>query len=147
MFYYKNRKKWKLKKRTTSKYKSSLEKRFAELAQKLELNFTYESDKIPYVVPSHYLPDFKIAPNRYVETKGYFSSSNRQRMLCFKEQHPEIDICFMFGNADNKLNAKSTTTYREWSLKHGFKCADIKDGLPKNWWKINDRKKVAKTKP
>ena len=124
-------------------YKSGLEKRFADLAEKVGLPFLYEEDKIPYVVPSHYNPDFKIAENRYIETKGFLSSSNRQRMLCFQEQHPEIEICFLFGNADNKLSSKSKTTYKEWATKHGFRNADIRDGLPVHWW---DKEKTSANK-
>ena len=122
------------KKKVTGPYKSGLEGKFVVLANKNKLAFEYEPDSFPYVVPSHYTPDFKIAENRYVETKGYLSPSNRQRMICFKEQHPEIEICFLFGNSENKLNAKSKTTYKEWATKHGFRNADIHDGIPANWW-------------
>ena len=135
MPYYKHRKRPRKKIVHKSKYKSGLEEKFAQLAEKQKLKFTYEPAKFPYVVQSHYLPDFEIAKNRFVETKGFFSASNRQRMLMFKEQYPNVEILFLFGNADNKLNARSKTTYREWAEKHGFRCSDIRDPLPKAWWR------------
>lgn len=123
------------KRKKGSVYKSGLEEKFASLAEQKKLKFKYELTTFTYVVPSHYTPDFQIAENRFVETKGYLSPSNRQRLICFKEQHPNIEICLLFGCASNKLNAKSKTTYREWAKKHGFRCGDIKDGIPANWWK------------
>jgi Autographiviridae endonuclease I len=135
------------KKKRKGPYKSGLEGKFVVLAEKKKVAFKYEVDTFSYVVPSHYTPDFKIADKTYIETKGYLSPSNRQRLICFKEQHPDITICLLFGNADNKLNSKSKTTYREWAKKHGFPCADIRDGLPLKWWGKNDgNKKTRKTK-
>jgi hypothetical protein len=80
------------------------------------------------------VPDWKIAPNVYIETKGYLAPSNRANILSFKEQHPDIRVLLLFANADNKLNAKSQTSYGEWATKNGVEWADIRKGLPVHWW-------------
>lgn len=116
------------------KYKSRLEATFAELCFKHGLGFKYEADKFPYVRPSNYIPDWKIADTVYIETKGYLAPSDRAKMVAFKEQYPKITILMVFANADNKLNSKSKTTYGEWATKHGFDWHDFRDGLPTHWW-------------
>lgn len=105
------------------------------MIQQKGLQAQYEADRLPFVRSSHYVPDWKIRKDVYIETKGYFSPSNRANMLSFREQHPGIRIYFVFGNASNRLNSKSNTTYAEWCNKHGFKFTDIKKGVPLDWWK------------
>lgn len=117
------------------KYKSKLEADFAALCFKHGVGFKYESSKFPYVRPSHYNPDWEIAKDVFIETKGYLAPSNRANLIAFKEQYPHVKILLLFGNAQNKLNARSKTTYAEWAEKHGFEWADFRDGLPLHWWK------------
>lgn len=123
------------------KFKSRLEQRAAQMMELAGLPFKYEPDKFPYSRLSHYIPDWKIGENVYIETKGYLSPSNRANILAFREQHPSIRIYFLFGCASNKLNAKSQTTYAEWCDRHGFKWADIRKGIPKDWW---ERRELVK---
>lgn len=117
------------------KYKSRLESDFATLCFKHGVGFEYEATRIPYTRLSHYVPDWKIGPDVYIETKGYLAPSNRANILSFKEQYPGIRILFLFGNADNRLHSKSKTTYAQWAEKHGLEYADIRKGLPLHWWK------------
>ena len=124
----------KYKNKNNEKYKSFLEKQFTTKAKKQLLPFSYETDKFKYVIQSHYLPDFKIREGVYIETKGYFSGSNRSRMLAFKEQYPDITIFLVFQKPHNKINKNSDTTYAEWSTKHGFEWSDIAKPLPRKWW-------------
>ena len=93
------------KKSRRGKYKSRLELYFATLAEKANLPFQYEPDRIPYTRPSNSVPDWKIADGIYIETKGYLAPSNRANLIAFKEQHPKIKILLAFGNAENKLNS------------------------------------------
>ena len=116
------------------KYKSRLELLFATLAFRQGLPFEYEPERFPYVRPSHYIPDWRIAKNVYIETKGYLAPSNRQNLIAFKEQNPKIRILLLFANAENKLNARSKTTYAQWAEKHEFEWFDIRKGLPTHWW-------------
>ena len=96
----------------------------------------YESDKLKYWVEHTYNPDFTIRENTYIETKGRFLSADRAKHLYIKEQHPEVKVYFLFGNASNTLTKSSKTTYAEWCDKHGFKWADFyRDGIPQEWFK------------
>lgn len=107
------------------KYKSLLERDFAKLLDKSGIDYQYEADKIPYVRPSNYTPDWKIGKNTYLETKGEFSPSQRNNMLSFLEQHPDIEIIMIFAQADNKLNKKSKMTYAEWCKRHKIKYHNL----------------------
>lgn len=101
----------------------------------------YEPERFPYIVRSHYLPDWRIAPNIFVETKGYFSPKNRSNLLAFREQYPEVTILLMFQKSDNKINKTSKTTYASWAEKHEFMWADIREGIPKAWVALAHKKK------
>ena len=117
------------------KYKSRLELFFATLCEKNGVSFEYEAVRFPFVKPSHYVPDWRIGKNVYIETKGYLAPSDRAKLVAFGEQWPDIRILLLFGNASNKLNSRSKTTYGQWATKAGFEWADIRDGLPLHWWK------------
>lgn len=116
-------------------YKSSLEKKAADL---LPPECKYEPDKIAYEIPRSmhkYTPDFKIKDKVYIEVKGIFDSDDRKKHLLVKQQHPDIQIKFLFGKPHNKLNRASKTTYAMWCEANGFEWADIKEGIPKDWLK------------
>src|SRR3990167_1481711 len=125
---------YKTSKKNKGKYKSHLEVRFATKAKTQGLNIQYEANIFPYVRPSHYTPDWKIGPQTYIETKGYFSPSDRAKILTFLEQYPGIKLYLIFGNAKNKLNKNSRTTYGEWAKKHGIEFGDIRESLKRDWW-------------
>lgn len=116
------------------KYKSRLELFFATLCFKHGVRFEYEPERIRYTRLAHYVPDWRIGPRIFIETKGYLAPSNRSNLVAFKEQHPEYRILLLFANADNKLNSRSKTTYGEWADRAGFEWADIRKGLPLHWW-------------
>ena len=108
-----------------TKYKSGLEKRFAELCFKNGVKAEYEKTRFKFVKVGHYTPDWKINDKLYVETKGYFSPSNRGNLLSFREQHPDVEIFLVFGQPENRLTKKSKTTYAAWCEQHGFRWASI----------------------
>lgn len=121
------------------KYKSGLEARFAELLKKINIQAEYEATRFKFVKVGHYTPDWKISDNLYIETKGYFSPSNRGNLLSFKEQHPEVEIFLVFSAPHNKLNSKSKTTYAEWADKHGFRWSGI-GNFPVKLFKQKEKK-------
>jgi len=127
---YKRLKSW-------GKYRSGLEKRIGDALKALGIKFKYESLKISYTKPStphKYTPDF-ILPNKIIiEAKGIFSSSDRKKHLLVKEQHPGLDIRFVFSNSRNKLYKGSKSTYADWCNRHGFLFADKE--IPKEWLSI-----------
>lgn len=119
-------------------YRSGLEEKIANILVERSADFSYESEKISYVIPASdhkYSPDFRIVrPNGsilFIETKGIFNADDRKKHLLIKQQHPELDIRILFQNANTKISKGSKTTYGEWCDKHGFIYAS-KD-IPANW--------------
>jgi hypothetical protein len=98
------------------------------------INFKYESTILQYVKPitkHRYTPDITLDNGILVEIKGYFTSSDRKKHLLVKEQYPDLDIRFVFGNSKNKLNKNSKTTYADWCEKNNIKYAD--KTIPRDW--------------
>lgn len=83
--------------------------------------------------PRKYHPDFLLANGIYIEAKGWFKSSDRQKHLAIKYAHPHLDIRFVFSNPNNKIGKKSNTTYAMWCERNGFKYA--KGTVPPEWIK------------
>ena len=52
-------------------------------------------------------------------------------MILVKQQHPELDIRFVFSNSRQKISKQSKTTYGMWCEKHGFLYAD--KTVPQEW--------------
>lgn len=115
-------------------YRSGLEESIAQELTALGVPVSYETDVIAYAQPAKprkYHPDFKLRDGLYVETKGRFVTADRQKHLLIKEQHPEIEIRFLFSNSRTRISKKSPTTYGMWCEKHGFKYAD--KHIPPSW--------------
>ncbi len=81
--------------------------------------------------PRHYTPDFPLRNGIIVETKGRFVTEDRVKHKLIKEQHPDLDIRFLFSNSRTKLSKGSPTTYGMWCTKHGFDYAD--KTIPQAW--------------
>ena len=122
------------------RYRSQFEANFARNLRERKITSLYEQDKIQYIPkPRTYTPDFYIEEGDfYVETKGRFFATDRTKHLLIKEQHPDIDIRFVFLNAKNKLDKRSRTTYAQWCEKNGFLYSEKR--MPEEWMKV-------KTKP
>ena len=124
------------------KYKSRFEKRFASDLKQRRIVFDYEKHKFSYqpkiknYTPDFYMPEFDL----FVETKGFFNVADRVKHLLIKEQHPDVDIRFVFMNPFTKINRKSSTTYAYWCEEHGVQYA--KERIPKEWIKASSRKKL-----
>lgn len=110
------------------------------MAQDLTLRgvgFSYEELVIEYSKPAKkhkYTPDFVLLDNGIiVETKGRFLTADRQKHLLVKQQHPHLDIRFVFSNSKAKISKASKTTYAMWCEKNGFLYADKK--VPEAWLK------------
>lgn len=115
-------------------FRSGLEQDNAAYLRKNNIDFTYEEDKIKYITkPRTYTPDFVLGNGVIIETKGRFMPSDRTKHLLIKEQHPELDIRFVFSNSKTRLSKRSRTTYGQWCDKHGFQYADRI--IPLEWTK------------
>ena len=116
-------------------FKSSLEKSIAASIKCREILVKYETFKIGYIKPvsNHtYTPDFLLPNNVIIEAKGLFSTQDRKKHILVKEQHPELDIRFVFSRSSSKLYKGSKTTYADWCNRHGFLYADT--DIPKEWY-------------
>jgi hypothetical protein len=90
----------------------------------------YEVDTFKYQVYEirKYTPDWTVHRTNgnpiYLEYKGVLDGPTRKKMKLMKQQHPDIDIRFIFEKASNKIYRGSKTTYGEWATQHGFKWED-----------------------
>lgn len=129
--------------RLKSGYASKAEEAFGKRLAALGVPASYETTKLKFKRPppkdASYLADFQ-CPGFIIEFKGYFESADRTKHLLIKEQHPDVDIRFVFQCAKNTITKTSKTTYGQWAEKHGFKWAD-KD-IPAEW--IAEAKRNAK---
>lgn len=116
-------------------FRSGLEETLGEQLSSLGVPHEYESFRIPYVVPARdakYTPDFLLLSNGIVlESKGRFDTADRQKHLLIKEQHPDLDLRFIFSNSRQRISKVSKTTYGKWCDHHGFLYADRK--VPREW--------------
>lgn len=116
-------------------FRSTLELYVAKCLRQIKKKFRYEKVRIKYYVirKASYLPDFILDNGIIIETKGWFRPSDRAKHIRIKQQHPNLDIRFIFDNADNKINPRSKTTYAVWCEKNGFKYATRV--IPQKWLK------------
>jgi hypothetical protein len=116
-------------------FRSGLEEAIASELDTKKIEYKFEKLKLNYVKPQKihtYTPDFYLIKNNiYIETKGYFTSQDRQKMRLIKEQHPDLDIRIIFSNSKTRISKKSNTTYGMWCDKYGFKYADRH--VPEGW--------------
>ena len=116
-------------------FRSGLEETIAKKLSADKVPFEYEKLKINFNQPEKkrsYTPDFQLLSNGIIiESKGRFLVADRLKHLWVKEQHPKLDIRFVFSNSKAKLSKASKTTYGMWCDKHGFKYADRE--IPKGW--------------
>lgn len=108
------------------KTRNNFEKKIEKQLKKLKVKFTYESEKIAYVLARHYIPDFVIdtpTGKIYVETKGHLRREDKSKLAAVKRQHPEKDIRILFYRADVRKF--------KWAEKCGFKYAV--ETIPKEW--------------
>jgi hypothetical protein len=100
------------------------------------VGYTYEEQVIHYEKPSkksRYTPDFVLENGIIIETKGRFESDDRAKHRLIKDQHPHLDIRFVFSNSKSKIGKTSKTTYAMWCDQYGFKYAD--KVIPEAWLK------------
>ena len=116
-------------------YRSGLELDISNQLKDQGVDGHYEEYKLTYTKPETkhtYTPDFYLeATNIYVETKGRFTTSDRQKHIMIRNSNPDLDIRFVFQNPNAKLYKGSKTTYAMWCDKHGFEYS--KKSIPTEW--------------
>ena len=102
--------------------RSKLEVKVEDQLIKYGVTYEYEpaDKKISYVVPAmehRYTADFVIPRADgsfiYVEAKGIWDYADRYKHLLIRQQHPELDIRFVFQRAGQRIRKCSKTTYRD----------------------------------
>lgn len=115
-------------------YRSGLEEHVSLQLRSIGVDFEYETKKVHFVQPARvarYTPDFILPNGIIIETKGRFVTADRQKHLLILDQHPELDIRFVFSNPNSRISKQSKTTYAMWCEKHGFHYA--KRDIPADW--------------
>lgn len=121
-------------KRTSDRFRSGLERQIADDLTASGCDYRYEEDVIRYTKPSkpsRYTPDFILENGIIIEGKGQFVTADRQKHLLVKDQHPDLDIRFVFSNPNQRISKQSKTTYAAWCEAKGFLYA--KGKVPKEW--------------
>lgn len=118
-------------------YRSGLEDLIAEqIYLRTGQSPEYESVKIKFVQPAMlktYTPDFILPNGIIIETKGRFTPQDRKKHLLIQQQHPNLDIRFVFSNPNQKLSKRSNTSYAAWCQKYGFQFAAKR--IPEEWFR------------
>ena len=116
-------------------YRSGLEDDISVDLKKRGVSFEYETLKIKWTLLENktYTTDFVLPNGIIVESKGRFVAADRKKHLKVKEQHPDLDIRFVFSNSKAKLNKGAKSTYGDWCDKYGFTYADKR--IPDEWLK------------
>ena len=105
-----------------STYRSGLEDKISKELTTLGIVFKYEpkDGKIEYTVPESYhlyTPDFVITTpggkEILLETKGIWDFEDRKKHLLIRQQHPELDIRFIFSRSASRIRKESKTTYAD----------------------------------
>lgn len=116
-------------------FRSKLEQNIARKLGMEGIEFGYESDSVSFVQPAknrRYTPDFWLPNGVILEAKGLLSKEDRDKHLWIKEQHPNLDIRFVFQNPSLKLHKGAKTTYAQWATKNGFKWCKAPN-IPESW--------------
>jgi hypothetical protein len=115
------------KKTRPSKLRSGLEDKVRKQLEDANKEYTYETHKISYTVPAverSYRPDFiihtKAGKPIFIESKGRWVHEDQYKHLYIRTQHPDLDIRFIFGRADNTLAKGSRRTYRDVCEGNGY---------------------------
>lgn len=105
---------------------NEFEKKLLRQMKRAKVKVKYESEKIPYILARHYIPDFVITTavgKIYIEAKGYLRPEHKAKMVAVKKLHPAMDIRIVFYSKKPKDI--------KWAEKHKFLWAI--ETIPKEW--------------
>ena len=108
------------------KTRNKFERRTYLSLKRNKISFKYESEKIPYIIAAHYIPDFILTTplgKIYVECKGYLRPEDKRKLIAVKKTNPWMDLRLLFY--------REVKTQIRWAERHGFRYA-IED-IPEDW--------------
>jgi hypothetical protein len=128
------------KKKAQPRLRSGFEAKCKKCLDENKAQYEYESDKIPYTVPTtikNYIPDFKVTTRTgktiFIEAKGRWLAQDYQKLKMVKQQNPEIDLRMVFMR-DNPIRKGSQTTYSKRAAKLGIPFVVSSSGnIPLSW--------------
>lgn len=103
----------------TGRYRSRIEGLVAVELSNMGLEFEYETDKFPYMIPKKYTPDFKVG-ELYIEVKGFWAPDERTKLKYVLLQNPDIKLVVALQTPHRKITKKSPTSYAQWCEKHSI---------------------------
>ena len=127
-------------KKKTSKFRSKLEEKVADLLLNLDVTFEYEKTRFSYTIPHNYTPDFILPNGVILECKGYWDGEDRRKIKSVKEQNPDIDLRMVFQSPFNTISKRSKTTYAKWCEKHDIPWTSFQN-IPLDWLIERDDRK------
>lgn len=111
---------------------SGFERTFEANLKTRKIKFEFEKLKLPYTLEREYWPDYTFPDQPFIiETKGLLDRESKAKMLAVKRRYPELDIRFVFMNADKKIPG-TRQTHGEWATKNGFIWAN--GTAPEEWF-------------
>lgn len=114
-------------------FRSKFEESIWNAAKARRRTLQYEPFFIDYHIKGAYHPDFVLENGIIIEAKGYLDAAACRKMLAVKRCNPELDIRFVFQNANGKRNKRAKLKNWEWAEKHGFPWAE--GTIPLAWFK------------
>lgn len=108
----------------------------------------HPTERIQYVTPSSYEPDFKgetSSKTILVEVKGRFRTRQEATKYihireALEQEAKQKELIFIFQDSNKpmpfakKRKDGTKQTMGEWADKNNFKYVCLKKGFPKNWW-------------
>jgi predicted nuclease of restriction endonuclease-like RecB superfamily len=70
-----------------------------------KVTYSYESEKIPYILYGNYIPDFILETKDgkvYIECKGHFRVEDKRKLSAVKKQYPDMDLRIVFYSSKPK---------------------------------------------
>ncbi len=129
-------------KHAVAAYRSGLEENIAKQLSSKGVKVQFEEYSLGYTKPEtqhKYTCDFILPNGIMIESKGLFDVDDRKKHILIKEQHPDLDIRFVFSRSASKLYKGAKTTYADWCVKNGFQYADKL--IPDEW--LKEKKKAV----
>lgn len=114
--------------------RSGLEVRVCKELDTLGVPYTYEESTIRYEQPSEfrkYTPDLQFPNGVVVELKGRWKTADRKKIKLVRQQHPDVDLRFVFDNPNQRISKTSKTTYGAYCKQLGIPFA--KKSIPVEW--------------
>lgn len=113
--------------RQLNKLCKELNRESEALGRKAKVRYDYETEKLPYVIAAHYIPDFIITTASgdkiYIECKGYLRPEDKRKLVAVKKCYPTYDIRILFY--------RMVLSSIKWAERHNFPYAV--DILPGEW--------------